>query len=47
MKPEDIASIAEFLITLPKNVRIDELVVVPNQFPVKLWDYRLLEDNYG
>ena len=45
LKPEDIASVAEFLLTLPKNVRIDELVVLPNSFPVKLWDYELLENS--
>ena len=43
LQPEDIASVAEFLLTLPQNVRIDELVVLPNEFPVKLWDYRLLD----
>jgi len=45
LKPEDIASVAEFLLTLPKNVRIDEVVVLPNCFPVELWDYAILEDN--
>jgi len=45
LKPEDIASVVKFLLTLPKNVRIDELVVLPNSFPVKLWDYELLENN--
>jgi hypothetical protein len=27
--------------SLPDRVRIDEIVVLPNQFPVKLWDYRV------
>jgi NADP-dependent 3-hydroxy acid dehydrogenase YdfG len=45
LKPEDIASVAEFLLTLPQNVRIDELVVLPNRFPVKLWDFELLENS--
>lgn len=45
LKPEDIASVAEFLLTLPKNVRIDEVVVLPNYFPVELWDYAILENN--
>ena len=45
LKPEDIASVAEFLLTLPKNVRIDEVVVLPNYFPVELWDYAILEDS--
>lgn len=44
LQPENIASVTEFLLTLPHNVRIDELVVLPNEFPVKLWDYRLLEE---
>ena len=41
LKPEDIASVAEFLLTLPQNVRIDELVVLPNRFPIRFWDYHL------
>ena len=45
LKPEDIASVAEFLLSLPQNVRIDELVILPNSFPVKLWDFELLENS--
>ena len=45
LKPGDIALVAEFLLTLPKNVRIDELVILPNSFPVKLWDFELLENS--
>ena len=47
LQPEDIASVVEFLLTLPQRVRIDELVVLPNRFPVRLWDYRLLDDSQG
>jgi NAD(P)-dependent dehydrogenase (short-subunit alcohol dehydrogenase family) len=43
LNPEDVASTAEFLITLPDHVRIDEVVVLPNTFPVRLWDYKLLD----
>jgi len=43
LDPENVASVAEFLITLPDNVRIDEIVVLPNTFPVRLWDYKLLD----
>jgi NAD(P)-dependent dehydrogenase (short-subunit alcohol dehydrogenase family) len=47
LQPEDIASVAEFLLALPQHVRIDELVVLPNRFPIRLWDYRLLDDSEG
>lgn len=43
LDPEDVASVAEFLLTLPEQVRIDEIVVLPNTFPVRLWDYKLLD----
>lgn len=43
IKPEEIADIVKFLINLPENIRIDELVVLPNKFPVQLWDYKQLE----
>ena len=33
LDPENVASVAEFLITLPDHVRIDEIVVLPNTFP--------------
>ncbi|MEK6754901.1 MAG: SDR family NAD(P)-dependent oxidoreductase [Bacteroidota bacterium] len=41
MHPEDVARVVVFLASLPDRVRIDEIVVLPNQFPVKLWDYRV------
>lgn len=43
LDPQHVASVAEFLITLPAQVRIDEIVVLPNTFPVRLWDYTLLD----
>lgn len=43
IKPEEIADIVKFFIYLPVNIRIDKLVVLPNKFPVQLWDYKLLE----
>jgi len=41
MRPEDVARVVLFLASLPDEVRIDEIVVLPNQFPLKLWDYRV------
>jgi 3-oxoacyl-[acyl-carrier protein] reductase len=41
MRPEDVAEVVLFLASLPDRVRIDEVVVLPNHFPVKLWDYRV------
>jgi NADP-dependent 3-hydroxy acid dehydrogenase YdfG len=41
MHPEDVAEVVVYLTSLPERVRIDEIVVLPNQFPVKLWDYRV------
>jgi NAD(P)-dependent dehydrogenase (short-subunit alcohol dehydrogenase family) len=41
MHPEDVAEVILFLASLPDRVRIDEIVVLPNQFPIKLWDYRV------
>jgi NAD(P)-dependent dehydrogenase (short-subunit alcohol dehydrogenase family) len=41
MRPEDIAEVILFLARLPDRVRIDDVVVLPNHFPVKLWDYRV------
>jgi NAD(P)-dependent dehydrogenase (short-subunit alcohol dehydrogenase family) len=41
MRPEDVAEVLVFLASLPDRVRIDEVVVLPNHFPVKLWDYRM------
>ena len=41
MRPEDVARVVLFLATLPDQVRVDEIVVLPNQFPLKLWDYRV------
>ena len=41
MYPEQVADIVLFMASLPDRVRVDEIVVLPNQFPVKLWDYRV------
>ena len=41
MRPEDVAEVVLFLASLPDRVRIDELTVLPNQFPIRLWDYRV------
>ncbi len=41
MHAEDVAGVVVYLASLPERVRIDEIVVLPNQFPVKLWDYRV------
>lgn len=41
MYPEQVADVVLFMASLPDRVRIDEVVVLPNQFPVKLWDYRV------
>jgi NADP-dependent 3-hydroxy acid dehydrogenase YdfG len=41
MHSEDVAEVILFLVSLPDRVRIDEIVVLPNQFPIKLWDYRV------
>lgn len=41
MHPEDVAEVVVYLASLLERVRIDEIVVLPNQFPVKLWDYRV------
>lgn len=43
LEPEDVAEVAAFLIHLPHRVRIDQVVLTPNVFPMKLWDYTLLE----
>ena len=41
MRSEDVADVVMFLANLPDTVRIDDVVVLPNQFPLKLWDYRV------
>lgn len=41
MRPEDVADVVMFIASLPERVRIDEITVLPNQFPIKLWDYRV------
>lgn len=41
MRSEEVADVIVFLASLPPNVRIDDIVVLPNQFPLKLWDYRM------
>jgi NADP-dependent 3-hydroxy acid dehydrogenase YdfG len=41
MRPEDVADVVLFVVGLPDTVRIDDVVVLPNQFPLKLWDYRV------
>lgn len=41
MRSEEVAEVIVFMALLPPNVRIDDIVVLPNQFPLKLWDYRV------
>lgn len=41
MRSEEVADVIVFMASLPPNVRIDDIVVLPNQFPLKLWDYRI------
>jgi 3-oxoacyl-[acyl-carrier protein] reductase len=43
IEPEDVAEVVAFLAALPQRVRIDRIVVTPNHFPIKLWDYPLLD----
>jgi NAD(P)-dependent dehydrogenase (short-subunit alcohol dehydrogenase family) len=43
LEPDDVASVVLFLLTLPSRVRIDRIVLTPNVFPMKLWDYPLLD----
>jgi NAD(P)-dependent dehydrogenase (short-subunit alcohol dehydrogenase family) len=43
LRPEDVAEVVAFLIRLPHHVRIDQVVLTPNVFPMKLWDYPLLD----
>jgi 3-oxoacyl-[acyl-carrier protein] reductase len=39
----DVADVVMYLVQLPHRVRIDRVVLTPNVFPMKLWDYPLLE----
>jgi NADP-dependent 3-hydroxy acid dehydrogenase YdfG len=41
LRPDDVAEVVLFLLRLPETVRIDDVVVLPNTFPLKLWDYRV------
>ena len=41
MRPDHVAHVVRFLADLPEGMRVDEVVVLPDQFPVKLWDYRV------
>lgn len=43
IEPADVAEVVAFLAALPHRVRIDRIVVTPNYFPLKLWDYPLLD----
>ena len=43
LEPDDVANVVMFLLQLPHRVRIDRVVLTPNVFPMKLWDYPLLE----
>ena len=43
LEPADVADVVLFLLQLPQRVRIDRIVLTPNVFPMKLWDYPLLE----
>ena len=43
LEPADAAEVVLFLLQLPHRVRIDRVVLTPNVFPMKLWDYPLLD----
>jgi len=43
LEPSDVADVVLFLLQLPQRVRIDRIVLTPNVFPMKLWDYPLLD----
>jgi NAD(P)-dependent dehydrogenase (short-subunit alcohol dehydrogenase family) len=43
LEPADVARVVLFLLELPERVRIDHVVLTPNVFPMKLWDYPLLD----
>jgi NAD(P)-dependent dehydrogenase (short-subunit alcohol dehydrogenase family) len=43
LEPADVAEVVLFLLRLPQRVRIDRVVLTPNVFPIKLWDYPLLD----
>ena len=43
LEPSDVADVVMYLVQLPQRVRIDRVVLTPNVFPMKLWDYPLLE----
>jgi 3-oxoacyl-[acyl-carrier protein] reductase len=43
LEPGDVAEVVMFLVQLPRRVRIDRVVLTPNVFPIKLWDYPLLD----
>lgn len=43
LEPADVATVVLFLLQLPRRVRIDRVVLTPNVFPMKLWDYPLLD----
>ena len=43
LEPADVADVVLFLVQLPHRVRIDRVVLTPNVFPMKLWDYPLLD----
>lgn len=43
LEPDDVAEVVLFLLRLPHRVRIDRVVLTPNVFPMKLWDYPLLD----
>ena len=43
LEPADVANVVMFLLQLPQRVRIDRIILTPNVFPMKLWDYPLLD----
>lgn len=43
LEPGDVADVVLFLLKLPHRVRIDRVILTPNVFPMKLWDYPLLD----
>lgn len=43
LEPSDVADAVMYLLQLPHRVRVDRIILTPNVFPMKLWDYPLLE----
>lgn len=43
LEPSDVADAVMYLLNLPHRVRVDRIILTPNVFPMKLWDYPLLD----